>query len=122
MDIYREHLLDHYHHPRHWGLVKQADYQQTGYNPFCGDKITLQLTFHQKMVTDIHFVGHGCVISIAAASLLSERASGERVPALLNLTIHDVEELLGFSVPPARLSCAELSLTTLHQALQQCPS
>jgi nitrogen fixation NifU-like protein len=121
MDIYREHLLDHYHHPRGWGLKQSADIERTGRNPLCGDEITIQLTLTPTTISAMRFEGQGCVISRAAASLLSEYCAGKPVVEIQRLQPADMEHLLGIALPPARLTCGLLALDTIKQALAVVP-
>jgi nitrogen fixation NifU-like protein len=62
MDLYREHILDHYRHPRHWGLKESAAFQATSYNPVCGDEVTVQLTLQDSFVEYMCFTGKGSAI------------------------------------------------------------
>src|SRR5687768_13088755 len=117
MDIYREQLLDHYHHPRGWGLQDSADIEHRGVNPMCGDEVTIQLTLEGNTVQHLHFEAQGCVISVAAASLLHEWIAGKPREAILNFSLQTIEELLGTTLPPARVKCGLLALETVQQGL-----
>lgn len=118
MDLYRHHLLDHYHHPRNWGLAADYDHQRAQVNPVCGDHLIIQLLLTKNRVSRMRFTGQGCVISLATASLLSEHILQKTRAQITALNIGDVEELLGISIPPARLACATLALTGIHAMLQ----
>lgn len=117
MDLYREQLLDHYKAPRNWGLVDQFDKQEKGVNPLCGDQLTIQLVLKDTCVASMHFTGHGCAISIAAASLLSEAVVGTATADVLTMNAATMQELLGVQLPPARLKCGLLALKTVHLCL-----
>lgn len=117
MDLYREHILDHYRHPRHWGLKSGATSQATCYNPLCGDEVTVQLNLKAGRLKEMVFVGRGCAISMAAASLLSEFIPGRRVEDVQVLGRIDIEALLGVVLPPARMRCGLLVLEAVHNAL-----
>ena len=119
MDLYREQLLELYHHPQHWGL-KDGDFlQQRGYNPICGDDITVQLLVEGSAVKSMQFEGNSCVISRAAASLLSEKIVDAPVDEIIQWQVSDIEALLGISIPAARMQCALLALKTVHLILKK---
>lgn len=117
MDIYREHLLDHYHHPRGWGLRHNAHVQERGFNVLCGDEITLQLFLVDDEVRAMYFEGKGCVLSQATASLLTEYVTGKTLADIVALTVDDATALIGAEIPPARLACVALPLKTIQLAL-----
>ena len=117
MDLYREQLLDHYKSPRNWGLIAKAAKQERGINPLCGDELTVQLELEGETVTSMHFIGHGCAISIATASLLSEAVTGRSKAVLAAMNAETVQELLGTALPPARLKCGLLALKTAQLCL-----
>lgn len=123
MDLYKESLLDHYKYPRNFGRHGEgADYLWEELNPSCGDKIGIALRVDKKAgrVTDVRFWGEGCVVSIAAASMLTEevkkRKSLERVGEISG---EDILKLIGGkeTIPPARLPCAFMGLEALRKAI-----
>jgi nitrogen fixation protein NifU and related proteins len=118
MDLYREQLLDHYRQPHNRGLLEQAEYQAQGRNPLCGDEITVQLVLKDKRIVTIRHEGHGCVISQAAASLLSDFLVSKSTTESKQVTLKNVESLLGTTLPPSRISCGMLALETIQQALK----
>ncbi|OPZ71637.1 MAG: NifU-like protein [bacterium ADurb.Bin478] len=75
-ELYQEILLDHYKHPRNKGRVENADLSVDLKNPFCGDEILLTVRFDQDKISAMAFEGHGCVISQASASLMTEKIKG----------------------------------------------
>jgi len=114
--LYSETLLDHFRHPRNCGALTDPDVSYESLNPLCGDRIRLELKFENQTVTQAHFVGDGCAISIAAASLLTE--------LILNKTTNELtisnEQLIAAlesDIKPARLQCAILALEALRAAL-----
>lgn len=117
MDLYREQLLDHYHHPRGWGLVKSADFEAEEYNQLCGDRVKVQLEVADRVVSGMHFEGYGCAISMASASLLTELVVGKNLQAIAELRLADLEALLGVTLTPTRAKCALLSLVAAQKAL-----
>jgi len=85
-ELYQEILLDHYKHPRNKGKLEKADLDVELKNPFCGDEILLTVRFDQDKISDVAFEGHGCVISQASASLMTEKIKG--------LTIAEAENVI----------------------------
>lgn len=116
--LYREHILDHYAHPRNKGELANPTCYACELNPLCGDTLCLSLDVQNGMVQDVKFSGHGCAISQAAASVLTEHVKGKPVAELAQLTKEDVLALLGIEVTPARLKCALLILEVLRQSLR----
>ncbi len=117
--MYREHILDHYKHPRNFGEWKTCSVEHHEYNPTCGDNLSFQLKFdHVERVSDVHFSGQGCAISIASASLISDEIKGKSIAQINLMTRDTVQELLGITLGPSRLKCAMLSLDTVKNACQ----
>ena len=118
-DLYRDFILEHYRAPHNFGTIEQPDASYEGYNPLCGDRITMMLAIDEAAgtVTDIAFTGRGCAISQASASLLTDRIRGKPLSEVARLGRADVLEELGIEISPARLKCALLSLDTLQKAL-----
>lgn len=110
MDLYRDILLDHYHHPHHWGLTVSGAAHYTAHNPLCGDTITMQMMVADGIIGEIQFEGSGCVLSIAAASLLTDFIHKKEVKSLTTLQAHDVMRLLEITVPAVRMNCVLLPL------------
>lgn len=115
--LYREELLDHFRHPRNRGTLSNPDSATEVLNPSCGDQILLEIQVVDDRIAQIAFQGKGCVISQAAASMLTEFAKGKTVKELEVLTKDDMLSLLGIDLGPTRLRCALLALESLHTAL-----
>jgi nitrogen fixation NifU-like protein len=133
-DLYQEIILDHSKRPRNCHRMEDASSNAEGYNPLCGDKIKLFVKLdEQGVVTDASFVGSGCAISTASASLMTETLKGKSKQEALVLleefhklltTDSPVTEGLGKLVVfcgvrdyPARVKCATLAWHTLKSAL-----
>ena len=69
-DLYQEVIVDHNRRPRNFGKLAEANRVLEGYNPLCGDRLTLYLNLKDGRVEDIAFDGSGCAISVASASLM----------------------------------------------------
>jgi len=117
-EMYREFILEHYKNPQNYGELKEATHTQEEYNPLCGDKITIQLIVKDNKISDIKFKGQGCAISMAAASLLTERIKGVDISEVEKLNRDDMMELLKIPVGPARIKCLLLGLEAVRRALK----
>ncbi len=135
-DLYREVIMDHYKRPRNRGTLKCAEVVVEGANPLCGDDVTLWLEIDDETVTKVRFAGHGCSISQASASIMTEAIEGrsleeidEIVQALRGMMLEGEEpneELLGDGIAlegvrqfPVRIKCAVLGWNTLSLGLRQ---
>src|SRR5512136_2387565 len=76
-ELYQELIVDHNKRPRNFGKLEGANRQATGYNPLCGDKVTVYLKMKDDRVEDIRFEGAGCAISTASASMMTEKSKGK---------------------------------------------
>jgi nitrogen fixation NifU-like protein len=134
--LYQEVILDHAKHPRNFRRLEEADRHAEGYNPLCGDKVTIYVKLADDRITDISFQGSGCAISTASASLLTETLKGKTrgeaealfarfhdlvtgkpsragtAPAIGKLAVFS-----GVSEFPVRVKCATLAWHTLNNAL-----
>ena len=134
-DLYRDVILDHNRRPRNFGALEQADATVEGFNPMCGDRLTVRLRLADDTISDIRFEGEGCAISTASASLMTEAVKGktraealqlfDRVHQLLTDDAATGEEELGKLAAlsgvreyPARVKCASLCWHTLASALK----
>jgi nitrogen fixation NifU-like protein len=112
-DLYREAILDHYQNPRNYGTLEPADISYEEDNPVCGDHIRLDLRLKDGHVSEVRFSGHGCAISQASASMLTEAIQGKTLEELKAFSKDDVLDLLGIPLGPVRMKCALLSLKVL---------
>jgi nitrogen fixation NifU-like protein len=119
MNMYQETLLDYYRNPRNKGHIADADFKSEQYNPSCGDKVSFEGKIQQDAIDAIAFQGHGCVISLATASMLAEHASGKSVQDIHALTPEFILSLVGISLGPTRLKCALLPLQALQEGIAQ---
>lgn len=117
MDLYRQHILDHYRQPRNWGLKANVSAQAKVINSDCGDEMTVQLVIQDDVIKDIFIEGKGCAISVAAASLMSDYLKGQSKKEGTSMAQQKIEELLGTKLPPARVGCGMLAVQAVHQIL-----
>jgi nitrogen fixation protein NifU and related proteins len=115
--LYREYILEHYKHPHNWGKLEQADLQAHDLNPLCGDELEVQLVLDDEgKVAQVGFNGHGCAISQASASMVSDEIKGMTPEQLLALDRDFVLDLLGIEISATRMKCAMLSLKVVKAA------
>ncbi|MGC9398396.1 MAG: Fe-S cluster assembly sulfur transfer protein SufU [Anaerolineae bacterium] len=119
-DLYREELLDHYHDPQNYGVLEDADIDVHLDNPTCGDVVHLTVKLDEDdKIAKVMFEGHGCVISMATTSLLTEAVVGKSPKEIEALELADIEELLGgIRLSMGRVKCALLSLNALKKGLE----
>ncbi len=118
-DLYRDEILEHYRNPHNFGTLAEPDVTLEGFNPLCGDRLTLSLKFADGNVSDVAFTGRGCAVSVASASMLTDDIKGRPIPEVDALTNQHVIDNLGIELSPARLKCALLPIDTLHKAIAQ---
>lgn len=114
-----EYILDHYQNPRNHGEMANADVHFQGGLPGCSDLVTLYLKFDNGRIADVSFVGEGCTISQASASMLTEEVKGMTVEQALKLDHKFISELIGEEIVRTRPRCATLSLDTLRAAINE---
>ncbi len=118
MSLYQDHILDHYHNPRHFGLLENATYRAEALNPTCGDRLTLTVLVEAGVIKNVGFEGEGCAISIASASLFYDSIIDKSVEDMASKEPSEVLGLTGLALSPGRVKCALLSLETLKKALR----
>ena len=116
--MYQEELMDHYHHPRHRGVLAICNIDSGQYNPSCGDAVTMQANVQNGAITSIAFDGKGCVISQATASILAEFALHKSLENIQALSVDDLMHLIKIPLGPTRLKCALLSLHALKEGIR----
>ncbi len=136
-ELYQQVIIDHGRNPRHFGEIKDCDHCQEGFNPLCGDQLTLYIKIDNDIISDIKFNGQGCAISMASASLMAQALKGlpvadaKKLFARFHAELTDevitdkgtalgkLAVLLGVKEFPARVKCATLAWHTLKNALTE---
>lgn len=135
-DLYRDVIVDHSRTPQNFGRLTGTNRSAEGFNPLCGDRLTLYLKVTDSVIEDVSFEGSGCAISTASASLMTEALKGKteaQAQALFSsfhalvtkgnaaqasVPLGKLEALSGVCEFPARVKCATLAWHTLQAALR----
>jgi nitrogen fixation NifU-like protein len=120
LELYQEVILDHNKRPRNFGELPAADHRAEGNNPLCGDQLTVSLTLAGERIEEIRFQGHGCAISTASASLMTEAVKGKTVTEARELFDGFHELLTGDPSVPAE-GAAELGKLAVFSGVRQFP-
>ena len=135
-DLYQEVIVDHGRRPHNFGPMPDASHQAEGFNPLCGDRLTLRLKVVDGVIEEARFEGVGCAISTASASLMTEAMKGRSTSdaealfasfhAMLtgerqetDAALGKLEVLAGVREFPIRIKCATLAWHTLLAALHE---
>jgi nitrogen fixation NifU-like protein len=134
-DLYQEVILDHNRRPRNFYAIPDASQTAEGYNPLCGDRLTLYMKVSGDVITDLSFEGAGCAISKASASMMTDALKGRTIAEANALfdrfhrmvttppeqAVEDMgklSSLAGVREFPVRVKCASLAWHTLRAALR----
>ena len=135
-DLYQEIIIDHNRSPHNFREIDDATYRADGFNPLCGDRLTVFMKLEDGAITDAAFQGSGCAISVASASIMTDMLKGktpDEAESLFNQfhTLVTTDEngvdmeslgklaaLAGVKAYPARVKCATLCWHTAHNALE----
>jgi nitrogen fixation protein NifU and related proteins len=137
-ELYQQVILDHYKKPRNFKRLETANREQEGFNPLCGDQITLYLEMDGDVIKDVGFQGSGCAISKASASMMTTAIKGKTKSEIemmfeefLRMVKGDLDPesernhlgrlniFAGVREFPSRVKCANLSWRTLLAAIEQ---
>jgi nitrogen fixation NifU-like protein len=135
-ELYQQVILDHNKKPRNFRVLEGANRKAEGYNPLCGDQLTVYMELEGDVVREVSFEGSGCAISKASASMMTQAVKGkslEDARTLFNefhrMVMGELDEetepnhlgrltiFSGVREFPARVKCATLSWHTMHAAL-----
>ena len=115
--LYRDKILEHYHHPKNFGLKDGFDIEAKGNNPLCGDRLTIRLKTENGIITDVCFDGDGCAVSVASASIFLENIKRKLVESVKKMGDGEIIGMLGVEISPARIKCATLALDTIKKSI-----
>lgn len=133
-DLYQEVIFDHNRNPRNSHPMADASHRANGSNPLCGDQITVYVKVKGDVIEDVSFEAHGCAISTASASLMTQVLKGNSITeveamfddfhkmatgeAAATARLGKLAVLEGVREYPARVKCATLAWHTLHAAIE----
>lgn len=135
-ELYQEVILDHNKHPHNFGELDGADRHADGYNPLCGDRLAVYVNLDGGVISDVSFLGSGCAISKASASLMTDAVKGKTLSEARALFERFLRLVTGDSVVtesetmgklavfagvreyPTRVKCASLAWHTLRAAVE----
>ena len=137
-ELYQQVILDHNKKPRNFRKLENANHTAEGYNPLCGDQLTIYVNLEDNRVTDVGFEGSGCAISKASASMMTQAVKGkskEQAETLFQQfhsmvtgefdeeneenTLGNLKIFAGVREFPVRVKCATLPWHTMHAALNK---
>lgn len=134
-ELYQELIIDHGRHPHNFKSMKDASVSQEGFNPLCGDRLTLFLKINNGKIIEASFEGSGCAISIASASLMTDALKGKTVEGAKKIfddfhllvtkgdeknivALGKLSALKGVYAYPSRVKCATLAWHTMMEAVE----
>lgn len=132
-DLYQDVILDHGTHPRNFHEMADADHKAEGYNPLCGDRVTIYLRLNDDTIADVSFAGTGCAICKSSCSMMTEAVAGKSIDEIETLfqrfhrlvigdgektgnALGKLEAFAGVCEFPMRVKCATLPWHTLRAA------
>jgi nitrogen fixation protein NifU and related proteins len=137
-ELYQQVILDHNKKPRNFRKLEAANHTAEGYNPLCGDQLTIYLNLEDDLVKEVGFEGSGCAISKASASMMTQAVKGKSKEQAENLfnefhsmvmgeldeeaqenSLGNLKIFAGVREFPVRVKCATLPWHTMHAALNK---
>lgn len=137
-DIYNDLIMEHSMNSYNKKKLPNADFEEMGHNPNCGDEITLELKLNGNVIEDMAFLGHGCAISQASTSIMIDTLKGKTVKEAKEIietfidmikreetdeeVLKKLEDAIAFrniSNMPARVKCALLAWHTMEDILNK---
>src|SRR5262245_13964589 len=116
--LYSDVLLDHFRNPRNYGSLPSPDIAYEEFNSLCGDRIRVELKISDNRVAAARFVGDGCAISIAAASMLTELVLDAEIDQCAAISSEELLLSLKSDIKPSRMKCALLPLEALRSCVK----
>jgi nitrogen fixation NifU-like protein len=116
--LYSDTLLDHFRNPRNYGTLPSPDVAYEEFNPLCGDRIRIELKISDNRIAAVRFVGDGCAISIAAASMLTVLVLDADIDQSAVISSEKLISSLKSDIKPSRMKCALLPLDALRSCVK----
>jgi len=116
--LYSDTLLDHFRNPRNYGSLPSPDVTYEEFNPLCGDRIRIELEISDNCIAAARFVGDGCAISIAAASMLTVLVLDADIDQSAVISSEKLISSLKSDIKPSRMKCALLPLDALRSCIK----
>ena len=119
-EMYQDNIMDHYESPSHRGTLEHPTFEIRDLNPLCGDEVRIQARLDdESRLVAVRFEGKGCVISLAAASMLMEEVEGKTLDEVKRMGRQGMLDLLGVPLTMMRVKCAMLPLRALEKAIHR---
>jgi nitrogen fixation NifU-like protein len=119
-EMYQDNIMDHYESPSHRGTLEHPTFEIRDLNPLCGDEVRIQARIDdESRLVAVRFEGKGCVISLAAASMLMEEVEGKTLDEVKKMGRQGMLDLLGVPLTMMRVKCAMLALRALEKAIHR---
>ena len=119
MNLYQDALIDHYRNPRNRGILEHPDFQSGEDNPSCGDSVSMYGQVQNGKLVAVSFQGSGCVISQAAASMLTQKVLGMNLHEIMKIDAAFMRQLVAIELGPTRVRCALLALEALQKGVRE---
>ena len=119
MILYQDVLIDHYRNPRNRGALEHPDITSGEDNPSCGDSVSMYGRVKDDVLIDVSFEGKGCVISQAAASMVTQKVKNQTLSEIMKLDAAFMRKFVGIELGPTRVRCALLALEALQKGIQE---
>lgn len=114
-EAFRERILPHHRDPQNYGKIAESDFEHAGSHAACGESVRLFVRLESETVERVTFVGNGCAIGRAAASLLTEDLRGRTLKEVRGLDDGHAADVLGMDLTPRRRRCATLPLRVARE-------
>lgn len=118
-ELYKQNIIEHSKAPKNRGVLEDFDIKEDAHNPSCGDNLTLSVKIKDDTISDVAFLGDGCAISTASASMFTEYIKGKKIDELQMITPGFIYDMLGIKISPSRSRCALLVYDAFENILKK---
>ena len=113
-ELYQEIILEHWRNPKNFGTLENPTISYRDSNPSCGDIVQIEMKINNdKKIEEVKFNGSGCIISQAAAEMLTEHAKGRKIEEIKDISRDEVINMLGIELSGMRIKCALLPMKVI---------